>query len=50
MLEREKNTVINLTDSNITFPKNGFFVAIEWLIIGKSKYDPKSTDSRSQND
>jgi len=32
-------TKIDLSDLNIEFPKEGFFVAIEWLIIDENRYD-----------
>jgi hypothetical protein len=33
----DKNVTVNLADFRIYFPKNGFFVAIEWLILDRNK-------------
>ncbi len=33
-----KFTEIDVSDLNILFPENGFFVAFEWLIIAENKY------------
>lgn len=33
----DKNVTVNLADFRIFFPKNGFFVAIEWLILARNK-------------
>jgi hypothetical protein len=33
----DKNVTVNLADFRIFFPKNGFFVAIEWLILDRNK-------------
>ncbi|MCV6629997.1 MAG: carboxypeptidase-like regulatory domain-containing protein [Flavobacteriaceae bacterium] len=35
----KKTTEIELSKLNIEFPKKGFFVAIEWLIIEENKYE-----------
>jgi len=37
------HTQINLSKLNIQFPKNGFFVAVEWLIIEENKYEFDAT-------
>ena len=37
-------TVIDLTHLNLTFPQNGIFIAIEWLIIEQNKYWNKGKD------
>lgn len=34
----KKTTEIDISDLNIKFPKKGFFIAIEWLIIESNKY------------
>ena len=39
----KKITEVNLSDLNIEFPKQGFFVAIEWLIIETNKHKYKYT-------
>ena len=42
--KKGKNTTeIDLSKLNIEFPKNGFFIAIEWLIIKENKYEYKYT-------
>jgi hypothetical protein len=33
----DKTVTVNLADLRIFFPKNGFFVAIEWLILDRNK-------------
>jgi hypothetical protein len=35
----KKLTTIDLSNLNIKFPKEGFFVALEWLIIDDNKYE-----------
>lgn len=35
----KKITEIDIADLNIKFPKEGFFIAIEWLIIEENKYE-----------
>jgi len=35
----KKITEINLRNLNIEFPKKGFFIAVEWLIIESNKYE-----------
>ena len=35
--KRKSYIVINLEDYNIPFPKKGFFVAVEWLVIDENK-------------
>lgn len=42
-------TEIDLSDLNITFPKEGFFIAIEWLIIESNKYEYNYTKQGSKN-
>lgn len=37
-------TVINITDLNLIFPKDGIFIAVEWLIIEQNKYWNKGKD------
>ena len=39
----KKVTEIDISELNIEFPKNGFFIAIEWLIIESNKYEYKYT-------
>lgn len=39
----KKTTEIDISELNIEFPKNGFFIAIEWLIIEDNKYEYKYT-------
>ncbi|MEL0653300.1 carboxypeptidase-like regulatory domain-containing protein [Algibacter sp. TI.3.09] len=34
----KRTTEIDISDLNIKFPKKGFFIAIEWLIIESNKY------------
>ena len=34
-----KITEIDLSPYMITFPKNGFFIAVEWLILDENKYE-----------
>jgi hypothetical protein len=36
-----KNTVIDLSSFNLTFPSSGLIIAVEWLIIGQNKNDSK---------
>jgi hypothetical protein len=43
----KKVTEIDVSELNIKFPENGFFVAIEWLIIPNNKYE--SNDAKKQN-
>ena len=38
-----KITIVNLSTMQIEFPKSGFFIAIEWLIIEPNKYEFKYT-------
>jgi len=33
----ENNILVDLTDYRIVFPKNGFYVAVEWLILKQNK-------------
>ncbi|TYC07439.1 carboxypeptidase-like regulatory domain-containing protein [Bizionia gelidisalsuginis] len=44
----KKNTEIDITELNIEFPKKGFFIAIEWLIIEDNKYEYKYTITGSK--
>lgn len=37
----KKITEIDISNLNIEFPKEGFFIAIEWLIIEQNKYEYK---------
>lgn len=37
----KKTTQIDISELNIEFPENGFFIAIEWLIIENNKYEYK---------
>jgi len=39
----KKITEIDISGLNIQFPENGFFIAIEWLIIENNKYEYKYT-------
>jgi hypothetical protein len=39
----KKTTEIDISALNIEFPDNGFFIAIEWLIIENNKYEYKYT-------
>lgn len=39
----KKTTEIDISKLNIEFPENGFFIAIEWLIIENNKYEYKYT-------
>lgn len=39
----KKTTEIDISNLNIEFPENGFFIAIEWLIIENNKYEYKYT-------
>ncbi|QMU62967.1 MAG: carboxypeptidase-like regulatory domain-containing protein [Flavobacteriaceae bacterium] len=32
-------TEINISELNIEFPKNGFFIAFEWLLVENNKYE-----------
>ena len=34
-------TEIDVSDLNILFPKKGFFIAFEWLIIEENKFENK---------
>ena len=46
---RGKNmTEVDLSDLNIQFPENGFFIAFEWLIIESNKYTVSYTRSGSK--
>jgi hypothetical protein len=44
----QKTTEVDISNLNIQFPKNGFFIAIEWLIIDTNKneytFSKKGTD------
>ncbi|RRO20037.1 carboxypeptidase-like regulatory domain-containing protein [Flavobacteriaceae bacterium 14752] len=44
----KKITEIDVSDLNIKFPKNGFFIAIEWLIIEKNKFEYKYRTKESK--
>lgn len=46
----KKTTEIDISKLNIKIPENGIFIAIEWLIIEKNKYEYKYTmeDSRKK--
>ncbi len=35
----EKMTEVDVSNLNIEFPKEGFFIAVEWLIIEKNKHE-----------
>ena len=35
----KKTTEVDISDLNIEFPKEGFFIAIEWLIIESNKHE-----------
>jgi len=35
----KKYTEVDLSELNITFPENGLFIAIEWLVIDENKYE-----------
>jgi hypothetical protein len=39
----KKVTEIDLSDLSIKFPKNGFFIAIEWFIIDENRYEYEYT-------
>jgi hypothetical protein len=39
----KKTTEIDISNLNIEFPENGFFIAIEWLIIEENKYEFEHT-------
>lgn len=39
----KKITEVDLSELNIIFPKNGFFLAFEWLIIEENKFEYKYT-------
>jgi len=39
----KKTTEVNVSNLNIEFPKNGFFIAIEWLIVETNKHEYKYT-------
>ena len=39
----KKITEIDVSKLNVEFPKNGFFIAIEWLIIEENKHEYKYT-------
>lgn len=41
-------TEIDISDLNISFPKEGFFIAIEWLIIESNKYEYNYTKKGSK--
>ncbi len=34
-----RNHIVDLSGLNIPFPENGFFIALEWLIIESNKYE-----------
>ena len=38
-----KNTIIDLSSYNLTFPQTGFMIAVEWLIIDQNKFDWKGS-------
>lgn len=42
-------TNIDIRDLNIKFPKKGFFIAIEWLIVNKNKHTFNYTMKGSKN-
>lgn len=44
----KKITEIDISDLNIEFPKEGFFIAIEWLIIESNKYEYNYTITGSR--
>ena len=44
----KKVTEINVSDLNIKFPKKGFFIAIEWLIIDSNKHTYKYSYKNSK--
>jgi hypothetical protein len=37
-----KNTIIDLSSYNLTFPQTGLIIAVEWLIIEQNKFDWKN--------
>lgn len=39
----KKVTEVDLSDLSIKFPKNGFFIAIEWFIIDENRYEYEYT-------
>ena len=43
----KKITEIDIADLNIEFPENGFFIAIEWLIIDENKHEYSFTMTES---
>ena len=43
----KKITEVNISDLNIEFPEDGFFLAIEWLIIESNKYEYSYTMQNS---
>ena len=45
----KKVTEVDLSDLGIKFPKNGFFIAIEWLIIDENRYEYDYTMQGSKN-
>lgn len=44
----KKITEIDLSDLNLQFPKKGFFIAVEWLIIEQNKHDFTYTQKGSR--
>lgn len=46
----KKITEVDLSVFNLEFPEEGFFVAIEWLIIDDNKYEYTSTGSSNDKD
>jgi len=44
----KKITEIDISNLNIQFPENGFFIAVEWLIIDQNKYENKSLQENSK--
>ncbi|MHC1704993.1 MAG: carboxypeptidase-like regulatory domain-containing protein [Tenuifilaceae bacterium] len=44
----KRNTIVDLTEYHISFPKDGFFIAIEWLIIESNKTDFVFTTNDSE--
>lgn len=35
----DKKTLVDISDLHIEFPENGFFVAVEWLVIESNKHE-----------
>ena len=44
--KRKRKTEIDLSKYNIAFPKEGFFIAVEWLIIESNKSESTLIDKR----